>query len=87
MKKTISIKENENYEPENNVEEFRYRRKEQPTGEEINSIVKFNRLMIRNKIDIESEKIQNQLKITAVLIGISTAVILAAILAAVCYLK
>lgn len=78
---------NENYEPGSMSVDLRYRRKEQPTGEEVNSIVKFSRLLILNRVRTESAKLQKQIKITAVLIVVSTAVILAAILAAVCYLK
>lgn len=78
---------NENYEPGSIVVDLKYRKKEQPTGEEVNSIVKFSRLLILNRVKMESTKLQRQIKITAVLIAVSTAVILAAILAAVCYLK
>lgn len=78
---------NENYEPGSMSVDLRYRRTEQPTGEEVNSIVKFSRLLILNRVRMESAKLQKQIKITAVLIAVSTAVILAAILAAVCYLK
>lgn len=78
---------NENYEPGSMTVDLRYRKKEQPTGEEVNGIVKFSRLLILNRVKAESAKVQKQIKITAVLIAVSTAVILAAILAAVCYLK
>lgn len=78
---------NENYEPGSIVVDLKYRKKEQPTGEEVSSIVKFSRLLILNRVKMESTKLQRQIKITAVLIAVSTAVILAAILAAVCYLK
>lgn len=78
---------NENYKPGSMSVDLKYRRTEQPTGEEVNSIVKFSRLLILNRVRMESEKLQKQIKITAVLIAVSTAVILAAILAAVCYLK
>ena len=73
------------------MKELKYRKKEQPTGEEVNSIVKFSRLLILNRTKIESaeiqEKIEKVIKITAVLIAVSTAVTIAAIVAAVCYLK
>lgn len=78
---------NENYEPGSMAVDLRYRKKEQPTGEEVNSIVKFNRFLILNRVKTESATVQKQLKITAVLTLVSTAAILAAILAAVCYLK
>lgn len=78
---------NENYEPGSIAVDLKYRKKEQPTGEEVNSIVKFSRLLILNRVKAESTEVKKQLKITAVLIAISTAVTLAAILAAVCYLK
>lgn len=78
---------NENYELGSMTVDLRYRKKEQPTGEEVNGIVKFSRLLILNRVKAESAKVQEQIKITAVLIAVSTAVILAAILAAVCYLK
>ena len=74
---------NENYEPGSMAVDLRYRKKEQPTGEE----VKFNRFLILNRVKTESATVQKQLKITAVLTLVSTAAILAAILAAVCYLK
>lgn len=78
---------NENYEMGSIAVDLQYRKKEQPTGEEVNSIVKFSRLLILNRVRTESAEVKKQLKITAVLIVISTAVTLAAILAAVCYLK
>ena len=78
---------NENYEPGSMAVDLRYRKKEQPTGEEVNSIVKFNRFLILNRVKTESATVQKQLKIAAVLTLVSTAAILAAILAAVCYLK
>lgn len=78
---------NENYEPGSMTVDLRYRKKEQPTGEEVNSIVKFNRFLILNRVKTESTTVQKQLKITAVLTLVSTAAILAAIFAAVCYLK
>lgn len=78
---------NENYKPGSIAVDLKYRKKEQPTGEEVNSIVKFSRLLILNRVRAESAEVKKQLKITAVLIAISTAVTLAAILAAVCYLK
>lgn len=71
--------------------EFSYRKKEQPTGEEVNSIVKFNRIAVIENLKMQNERtlelLKRSIKITAVLIAVSTAVIIAAILAAVCYLK
>lgn len=78
---------NENYELGSMAVDLRYRKKEQPTGEEVNSIVKFSRLLILNRVKTESAKVQKQLRITAALTVVSTAAILAAIFAAVCYLK
>lgn len=73
------------------MKELSYRKKEQPTGEEVNSIVKFHRIIVVEHLKVQNERtlelFKRSLKITAVLIAVSTAVIIAAIVAAVCYLK
>lgn len=73
------------------MKELSYRKKEQPTGEEVNSIVKFHRIIVVEHLKAQNERtlelFKRSLKITAVLIAVSTAVIIAAIFAAVCYLK
>ena len=55
---------NENYEPGSIAVDLKYRKKEQPTGEEVNSIVKFSRLLILNRVKAESTEVKKQLKIT-----------------------
>lgn len=81
----------EKIEQETALEELRYRKNELPTGQEVRNIVKFSRITIMNGLDFKGEyirkKIVKAVKIIAVLIAVSTAIIITAIFAAVSYLK
>lgn len=78
--------------PEKNCrEKFSYRKKIQPTGEEVNSIVKFNRLVMLNAIEKESvclqAKISKGIKIVAAISVTGMVAVIAVLLMAVFYLK
>lgn len=72
-------------------EKLSYRKKEIPTGEEANSIVKFNRIVILNGIEMQTQRIVEKIKkanrITAALTAVNAAVVVAVILAERRYLK